>query len=102
MALWGLGMGVHESIIPATVAQMVPISRRASAYGLFTMGYGVCWFLGSVVLGLLYNVSVPLLVAFSVLIELAAIPFFLLVRRDLYPPAETQERKRQHRERPAG
>jgi MFS family permease len=32
-ALWGLGMGVHESIIPAAVAKMVPLERRASAYG---------------------------------------------------------------------
>lgn len=81
IALWGLGIGVHESIIPAAVAGMVPVRRRASAYGLFTMGYGVFWFLGSVVLGLLYGVSVPWLVAFSVVAELVAIPFFLLVRR---------------------
>jgi len=31
IALWGLGMGVHESIIPAAVALMVPSKRRASA-----------------------------------------------------------------------
>src|SRR5437764_8952908 len=41
VALWGLGMGVHESIIPAAVAQMVPRELRASAYGLVTAGYGV-------------------------------------------------------------
>jgi hypothetical protein len=38
MALWGVGMGVHESIVPAAVALMVPVQRRASAYGLFTAG----------------------------------------------------------------
>jgi MFS family permease len=81
MALWGLGMGVHESIIPAAVAQMVPVERRASAYGLFTMGYGVFWFLGSVVIGILYSVSLPILIAFGVVAELAAIPLFLIVRR---------------------
>jgi predicted MFS family arabinose efflux permease len=43
-ALWGLGMGVHESIIPAPVAPMVPSTRRASAFGAFTAGYGVAWF----------------------------------------------------------
>ncbi len=31
MALWGLGIGVHESIMAATVAEMVPPQRRASA-----------------------------------------------------------------------
>jgi len=79
IGLWGLGMGVHESIMPAAVAPMVPVQRRASAYGLFTAGYGIFWFLGSAVTGLLYNVSLPALVAFSVALELAAIPLLILV-----------------------
>jgi len=81
VALWGLGMGVHESIIPAAVAQMVPPQRRASAYGLFTAGYGIFWFLGSALIGALYSVSLPALIAFSVAAELVAIPLFILVRR---------------------
>jgi MFS family permease len=28
-AIWGLGMGVHESIIPAAVSPMAPVERRA-------------------------------------------------------------------------
>lgn len=78
-ALWGLGMGVHESIIPAAVADMVPQERRPSAYGTFTAGYGVFWFVGSVVIGRLYDISIPAVIAFSVGAQLAAIPVFLLV-----------------------
>jgi MFS family permease len=81
MALWGIGMGVHESIVPAAVAHMVPSQRRASAYGLFTAGYGVCWFLGSALIGILYDVSLLAVIAFSLIAELAAIPLFILVRR---------------------
>ncbi|MQL51609.1 MFS transporter [Desulfofundulus thermobenzoicus] len=81
IALWGLGMGVHESIIPAAVALMVPVQRRASAYGLFTAGYGIFWFLGSALIGYLYSVSLPLLIAFSLVAESVAIPLFFLVRR---------------------
>jgi MFS family permease len=80
-ALWGLGMGVHESLIPAAVAPMVPIERRASAYGLFTAGYGVAWFLGSVVIGFLYQHSLSETVLFCVVLELAAIPILMVVRR---------------------
>lgn len=80
-ALWGVGMGVHESIIPAAVATMVPAQRRPSAYGIFTAGYGVFWFIGSVIIGKLYDVSVPGLIVFSVAAQLAAIPFFLGVNR---------------------
>lgn len=54
-SLWGLGIGVHESIMPAAVSLMVPVDRRASAFGLFTAGYGVWWFLGSAVIGGLYG-----------------------------------------------
>ncbi len=81
VALWGLGIGVHESIIPAAVAPMVPVQRRASAYGLFTAGYGIFWFLGSAALGILYGISIPALIIFSVVIELAALPLFLVVSR---------------------
>jgi MFS family permease len=74
--LWGLGMGVHDSIIPAAVAGMAPRERRASAYGIFTAGYGVAWFAGSAVMGLLYDASLPALVAFSLVTTCAAV-FFL-------------------------
>jgi predicted MFS family arabinose efflux permease len=81
-ALWGLGMGVHESIIPAAVATMTPPQRRASAYGLFTAAYGVSWFLGSAVIGILYQyTSLAAVIAFSVTAELAALPLFFMVRR---------------------
>lgn len=80
-ALWGLGMGVHESIIPAAVATMVPAQRRPSAYGIFTAAYGVFWFVGSVIIGKLYDVSISALIIFSVIAQLIAIPMFLRVRK---------------------
>jgi predicted MFS family arabinose efflux permease len=80
-ALWGLGMGVHESIIPAAVAPMVPPQLRASAYGLFTAGYGIFWFIGSALIGFLYDRSISAVTAFSVLAELAAIPCFIVTQR---------------------
>ena len=79
-ALWGLGLSVHESIMLAAVAMMVPVQRRASAYGLFYTGYGLSWFVGSAIMGLLYDVSLPALIVFSVIVELAAIPLFIVVR----------------------
>lgn len=80
-ALWGLGMGVHESIIPAAVAAMVPRERRPSAYGLFTAAYGIFWFVGSAAIGVLYDVSVQAAVVFCMATGVAALPFFFAVRR---------------------
>ncbi len=78
--LWGLGMGVHESIIPAAVAPMVSPDRRASAYGLFTGVYGIAWFAGSAAIGALFSVSMTAVVAFAVAAELAAVPLIVLVQ----------------------
>jgi hypothetical protein len=90
VALWGLGMGVQESIIPAAVAPMVSPGRRASAYGLFTGAYGTARVAGSVVIGVLFDVSLGAVTAFAVAAQLAAIPFLAAVGR------------RASRSRPAG
>lgn len=81
IALWGLGMGVHESIIPAAIAAMVPQQRRPSAYGTFSAAYGISWFIGSVAIGKLYEMSLTGLILFSVIAQLTAIPIFVLVTR---------------------
>jgi predicted MFS family arabinose efflux permease len=72
-AIWGMGMGVHESIIPAAVAPMVPPDRRASAFGLFTAAYGIAWFAGSALIGILYDRSVMAAVILCVGLELVAL-----------------------------
>lgn len=79
--LWGLGMGVHESIIPAAVAPMVGPNRRASAYGLFTSIYGMSWFIGSAVIGVLFDKWMSGVVIFSMGLQLAAIPLLFYTRR---------------------
>ena len=87
-ALWGLGMGVQESLIPAAVAPMVAPERRASAYGLFTGIYGTAWVAGSIVIGVLVSVSVSGLVAFCMACELAAIPLIWVVRARTRPAGQ--------------
>jgi len=81
MILWGVGMGAQESIMKAAVAGMVPRDKRGSAYGIFYTGYGLSWFLGSALMGILSDRSIISLVIFSVVIQLAAIPIFMLVKR---------------------
>ena len=77
IALWGVGMGAQESILKAAVTNMVPKTSRATGYGIFECSFGVFWFLGSWLLGVLYDVSIPAMVAVSVLSQLAAIPLYL-------------------------
>jgi len=78
---WGLGVGVHESVLAAAIATMVRSERRATAYGLFTACFGLFWFLGSLLLGWLYDVSLTAMVVVAVGLEIAAIPFLISAAR---------------------
>jgi predicted MFS family arabinose efflux permease len=78
---WGFGQGVMNSVLTAGVAHLVPEHSRARAYGIFSAAFGIAWFLGSALLGALYDISIPLLVIVSVIAELAAlIPFVMATR----------------------
>ena len=57
--------------------------RRAFAYGLFTGIYGTAWVAGSILIGVLADISLGGLVAFCIVTELAAIPLILMVRRQM-------------------
>ncbi|PLZ94572.1 MFS transporter, partial [Fischerella thermalis CCMEE 5196] len=82
IVLWGIGMGAQESILKAAVAAMVPIEKRGSAFGIFNTGYGLSWFLGSALMGILYDRSINALVVFSIIIQLVAVPILVLVNRN--------------------
>ncbi|MFZ1864773.1 MAG: MFS transporter [Polyangiales bacterium] len=79
--LWGLGLGAQESVMRAAIAGMAPHSLRGTAYGLFNMVFGVFWFLGSSLLGWLYDISILALVITSVASQVLAIPLFLVAER---------------------
>ena len=77
IALWGIGMGAQESILKAVVTSIVPKDSRATGYGIFECSFGVFWFLGSWIMGVLYDLSIPAMVAVSVIAQLLAIPLYL-------------------------
>ncbi|MCL2479293.1 MAG: MFS transporter [Treponema sp.] len=90
VALWGVGMGAQESILKAAVTQIVPKQSRSSGFGIFQTAFGACWFLGSWLMGVLYDSSPMGLVVFSVIMQVIAIPFFLISDRTLKPVVTQQ------------
>jgi MFS family permease len=80
--LWGIVLGVHETIMRAAVADLTAISRRGSAYGIFNTIYGLSWMLGGALMGMLYEHSVFSLILLAALFELIAIPFFLILTKE--------------------
>jgi MFS-type transporter involved in bile tolerance (Atg22 family) len=81
MILWGIGMGAQESLLKSLVVGFIPSERRGTAFGVFDTCFGVTWFLGSWLMGVLYDVSLIGLIGFSVLCQLASLPLFLLGKR---------------------
>lgn len=75
--LWGAALGVQESTLRATVADLVPAARRGTAYGMFAVVVGVCTAIGGMIAGGLYDVSIPALITFTIAAQVAALVVFL-------------------------
>lgn len=78
--LWGIGLGSQESIMKAVIANLVQMDKRGTAYGTQNICFGISWFFGSALMGFLYDISIPYLIIFSMGMQLAAIPIFLIVK----------------------
>jgi len=81
MACWGAAVGIQDATVKALVADLVPSTRRATAYGVFAAVQGVAALAGGVVIGALYGVSVPWLTAFVAACQLAALALLVVVLR---------------------
>ena len=81
MILWGIGMGAQKSLLKAVVGDMISKNKRGTAFGIFNTGYGIAWFAGSWLMGILYDISIHDVIIFSMIAEFAAIPFVIIVHR---------------------
>src|SRR5262249_12501268 len=77
LILWGIRYATQDTLLKALIASVIPEGRRNSAFGIFYLGYGGGWLVGSVTTGLLYDYSRTALITFSILTQIAAVPFFL-------------------------
>jgi MFS family permease len=74
VVLWGISMGMQETVLRAAVADFSPPGGRGFAYGIFNTIYGGAWFAGSIAIGALYTVSPVYASGFMVLVQAAALP----------------------------
>lgn len=79
--LWGIGFGAQDTLLKAIIAGLLPEGKRNLAFGLFYAGYGGGWLVGSVTTGLLYDRSLPVMIGFSIVVQLTSLPLFLLASR---------------------
>jgi len=76
-ACWATGLGAQDASLRGGIAQVVSMNKRGSAFGAFNGVYGVAWFLGSVVMGALYDFSIVALVAFGMVLQAVSAVAFL-------------------------
>jgi MFS family permease len=50
---WATGLGAQDASLRGGIAQVVSMNKRGGAFGAFNGVYGVAWFAGSAVMGLL-------------------------------------------------
>lgn len=75
---WGVAMGAQESVLRAAVSRLSAAEKRGTAYGVFHAVFGTAWFLGSALLGWLYDSSLIAVAALAASLE--AVSFLVLVR----------------------
>jgi predicted MFS family arabinose efflux permease len=81
--LWGIVMGAHETVMKSAIADITPIRKRGTGYGIFNAGYGVAMLIGGAAMGFLYDYSIPLMVFAASAIEFLALPVFFLMKKEL-------------------
>ncbi|MEU6462868.1 MFS transporter [Streptomyces sp. NPDC046976] len=78
--VWGAAVGVQESTLRATVADLVPPGRRATAYGIFAGIMGAAALAGGALTGALYEVSIPVLITTVAVVQVTALALLWATR----------------------
>lgn len=90
-AVFGLYAGVSETVQRAVIPRYVSSELRGTAFGLYNLVVGVCFFASNVVFGFLWDsFSLAAAVSYSVVISLAAISGMAIFIRKYARPAKGQ------------
>ena len=82
--IWGVVMGIHETIMKSAIADLTPMKKRGTGYGIFNTAYGLAMFVGSAAMGLLYDHSIAAVIAVAIALQIFSIPVFFLMRKEAY------------------
>jgi len=90
VACWATGIGAQDATLRSGIARVVSMNKRGSAFGAFNGIFGVMWFLGSAIMGFLYDRSLIAVVIFGLTLQLAAATSFYWLRGRLQSAPVTQ------------
>jgi MFS family permease len=81
--LWGIVMAGHETIMKSAIADITPLRKRGTGYGILNVAYGLAMLAGGIAMGFLYERSLPALMTGVAILELASLPFFFAMKREV-------------------
>ncbi len=71
-AVWGALMGIYETNMRVTVADVVPKHARAYAYGMYGMTFGLAWAAGNGLMGLMYGTVPEVIIPYILATQMAS------------------------------
>ena len=77
--LFGFSLGIQETVIKAGIADLTPLKKRGTGYGIFNTMNGVGLLASGAVMGLLYDVSPLAVCAFSATAEIAGLVVLIVL-----------------------
>lgn len=85
VVIWGITMGIHETVMRAVIADYIPLKRRGLTYGVFNTVYGLAWFLGSIAIGFFYDhfKGYFSIILFITIAQALALPCFIYLSHHL-------------------
>ncbi|MBF0478845.1 MAG: MFS transporter [Candidatus Omnitrophica bacterium] len=77
IALWGTVMGCHETIMRSAIADLTPLKKRGTGYGIFNTSYGLAMLVGGILFGLLFEkLNSGILISVIIIEAASLIPFW--------------------------
>ncbi len=91
---WGVVMGAHETIMKSAIADITPLHKRGTGYGIFNTVYGLAMLASAALMGVLYETAsvVPIIVVSLAAEAIALALFFVLRARAVKPSPEATGR----------
>ena len=82
--VYGVILGAHETVMRSAIADLTSFKKRGTAYGIFNAIYGLAFFAGSSLMGILYdNVSVMAICIFTIIAEIFALIIFRNMKKQI-------------------
>jgi MFS family permease len=81
--LLGIVMGAQETIMKAAIADITPIKKRGTGYGIFNFGFGLAMLAGGWLAGVLYEISIPALCWSAAAVQTIALVIFFEMKKEI-------------------